>query len=237
MIAEAAIPTPWEIARRACPQALEASVIPAAILVLGLHLAGDMVAIGAAFAWMAGVTAVHTVRGRPVTGLAILSVTRLLVRSLVALATGSIFVYLVQGSIGGLCLASAFLASVLVDRPLARRFADDFCALPARVLDHPLVHGVLRRISLVWGLVGLVHALVGMWLLANLSTEEFVVVSTLASGVVPLALVAVSTAWFRQSVSQALHDGPRAGPVPAFSPYRSPRATGRAGGVRSTRPR
>jgi hypothetical protein len=195
------IPTLREIARRALPQALEASVVPALLLLLVRNAADDTVAIGAALAWIVAATAWHGVRGRPVTGLTMLAITRLLVRSVVAIAAGSIFVYFVQGSLGGFCLAAAFLVSVVIDRPFARRFADDFCDLPARLLDRRDVHRALRGISLTWGVVGLAHALFGLWLLTNLSTDNYLVVNTFVSGAVPITLIAISVTWFRRAVT------------------------------------
>jgi hypothetical protein len=123
----------------------------------------------------------------------------LFVRSAIAIAAGSTFLYFVQGPIGGLCLALAWLVSVAIDRPLARRFAGDFCNVEPHALRHPRVHRQLRRISLLWGLIGLAHAAIGLWLLVTLSTGTYVIANAVLSVAVPAVALAVSIAWFRRT--------------------------------------
>lgn len=197
---DAVLPTMRQLARRALPQAVEASIIPAVVLLVLLNVASSTVAIAAALGWIVAASTTRALTCRRISGLTILSITRLTVRSIIAIAAGSAFVYFVQGSIGGLCMALAFLGSVLIDRPLARRFAGDFCDLQPHVLDHPRVHHALRRISLMWGLVGLAHAATGLWLLLTLSTNAYVVVNALVSVAVPATAITASVAWFRRAV-------------------------------------
>ena len=54
----------------------------------------------------------------------------------------------------------------------------------------------------MWGLVGLVNAAVGLWLLTQESTGLFVVARTGSSIVCTAAAVAVSTLWFRRVVAR-----------------------------------
>jgi hypothetical protein len=195
------LPSFRALTRRALPQVLEASIVPAVILLLFLHVVGATVAIVAALGWVLASTAVRVAWRRHVSGLTILSITRLFVRSVIAIAAGSTFLYFVQGPIGGLCLGLAWLVSVAIDRPLARRFVKDFCDLAPHVLDHPRVRSTLRRISVMWGLVGLAHAALGFWLLLTLSVSPYVVVNAVLSVVVPAAVLALSVAWFRRDVT------------------------------------
>ena len=196
-----------DVLRRFAPQAIEATIVPGLIVLVVTNVAGAMPAIGAALAWTLLAALWRSVTSGQLTALSILAMTRLSVRSLLALAAGSAFLYFLQGSIGAFCVAAAFLVSVLVRRPLARRFADDVTDLPRHVLDHPVARRALSRISLMWGLVGLVHASVGLWLLVHLSTSAYVVVNTVLSIAVPGALIAISVAWFRRAVGVA-HDAP-----------------------------
>ena len=194
------LPSWRQLVRRALPQVLEASIVPAAVMLAFLHLATATVAIAAAFGWIVAVALWRLATRKQVSGLTILSITRLFVRSAIAIAAGSTFFYFVQGPIGGLCLALAWLVSVAIDRPLARRFAGDFCDLEAPAFRHPRVHHQLRRISLLWGIVGVAHAALGFWLLVTLSTGVYVVVNAVLSVAVPAAALAVSVTWFRRSV-------------------------------------
>jgi len=87
-----------------------------------------------------------------------------------------------------------------MDRPLARRFAEDFTDLEPHTLDHPRVHHALRRISLLMGVVGIAHAALGLWLLLTLTAGTYVVVNAVLSIAIPGAALAISIAWFRRTV-------------------------------------
>ena len=69
-----------------------------------------------------------------------------------------------------------------------------------QALRHPRVHHQLRRISLLWGLVGLAHAAIGLWLLVTLSTGAYVVANAVLSVAVPAVALAVSVTWFRRTM-------------------------------------
>jgi hypothetical protein len=203
-VVETSILPSWRrLARRAIPQVVEASVVPAAIMLVLLNIATATIAIGGALAWIVGATLWRVVTRRAVSGLSILSVARLGVRSAIAMLAGSTFVYFVQGSIGGFCLAVAWLVSVAIGRPLARRFAEDLTDLEPHTLDHPRVHHALRRISLFMGVVGLAHAALGLWLLLTLTAGTYVVVNAVLSIAIPGAAIALSVAWFRRSALSA----------------------------------
>lgn len=196
------IPTLGELARRAIPQALEAAVVPAVILLVVGNLAGTTAAILAALAWALVAIGWRRATGRRVSGLTILAATRLTLRSVVAIAMRSTFVYFVQPAIGGICLAGAFLVSVVVNRPLARRFAGDFCTMPRRLLHDSRVHRFFRRVSLMWGVVGMLNAGLGLWLLTTQSTDVYVVASTVLSLAVTAGAVAASVLWFRRTAAR-----------------------------------
>ena len=199
---ELVIPSLRQLAQKAIPQAIEAAIVPAIILLVVTNIAGSTVAIAAALAWALATIAWRRVTGRHVSGMTVLAGTRLFVRSALAIAMRSTFVYFVQPAIGGICLAGAFFASVVVDRPLARRFADDFLTLPRRLLRDRGVHRFFRHVSLMWGVVGLANALLGLWLLVTLSTSAYVVASTVLSIVVTGGAVVASVLWFRHTVAR-----------------------------------
>ena len=196
------IPTLRQLAWRAVPQAFEAAIVPAVLFLVAEQLAGARVAIAAPLAWALGVVWWRSATARRVPAMMILAVATLVLRSVLAFAAESTFLYFLQPAVGGLALSIAFLVSVVVDRPLARRFAGDFCRLPARVLAAPAVHRFFRRISVMWGLIGLGNAAVALWLLTNQSTGVFVVAKTVLSTALTAAAVAVSTLWFRRTVAR-----------------------------------
>ena len=137
------------------PQAIEGAIVPAALFLLFDHLAGTGAAIAAALAWSFVAIARRVARGRRVPGMVILSAVTLIGRSVLSLATGSTFLYFLQPALGAVCLAGAFLGSVVVGRPLAHRFAADFCELPGDMLSDLRVRSFFQRVSIMWGVAGL----------------------------------------------------------------------------------
>jgi hypothetical protein len=107
----------------------------------------------------------------------------------------------VQPTIGGVALAFAFLGSVVVDRPLVRRFATDFADLPRELVARPDVHRCFRRLSLLWGGYGLLNAALGVWMLLTLTPATYVLLRTPLSIVGTAAMLALSTRRFRRAVS------------------------------------
>ena len=195
------VPSLRELACRAVPQALEAAVVPAVLYLLANNLVGPRVAMLAPLGWALGTVSWRGMRGIRVPGMMVLALVTLLVRSVIAFAADSTFLYFVQPTIGGVALAFAFLGSVVVDRPLARRFAADFAELPPDVLARPDVHRCFRRLSLLWGVYGLLNAALGVWMLLALTPATYVMLRTPLSIVGTAAMVAVSTLWFRRVVT------------------------------------
>lgn len=196
------VPPLRELARRAVPQALEAAVVPAVLYLGASAVAGPRVAILAPFVWALAAVSWRSALGRRVPGMMVLALVTLLVRTVIAFAADSTFLYFVQPTIGGVALALAFLGSVLFDRPLVRRFAGDFTVLPPDVLARPAVYRCFRRLSLVWGVYGLLNAALGLWMLVELPPATYVALRTPLSIVGTAAMVTWSTAWFRRTLAR-----------------------------------
>jgi hypothetical protein len=196
------VPSLPQLGLRAVPQILEGAIVPVALFLLMLEIAGLSAAIIVGLAWPT-VAIVRRLRcKRRVPAMIILGAGLLVVRSVLALATGSAFLYFLQPTLGTACLAIAFLVSVPLDRPLAARFAADFCALPSHLLANAHVHRFFRRISVLWAAVGFFNAGATLWLLTNESTATFLVVKTSLSVTLTVFAVAVSTLWFRSSMTR-----------------------------------
>ncbi len=169
--------------------------------------------MGAPLGWALAAVSWRSARGKRVPGMMVLALATLLLRSVIAFAADSTFLYFVQPTIGGVALAIAFLASVVLDRPLVRRFAADFAELPPEVSTRPSVHRCFRRLSLLWGGYGLANAALGVWMLTALPTDTYVMARTPLSIAGTAAMVALSTIAFRRVVTRDRHDeAPGQGP-------------------------
>jgi intracellular septation protein A len=197
-----ALPSLRQLGRRAIPQILEGAVVPAILFLATRQVAGLVAAIAVALSWSVGAITVRKMRGQRIPGMVVLGAVTLLVRSALGAVTGSAFWYFLQPSIGTIGLASAFIVSVSFDRPLVRKFAGDFCALPSHVERDVRVHRFFRHCSLMWGVVGLFNAALTIWLLLTQGTVAFVVLKNVASVGATVMCVVLSFVWFRRMMTK-----------------------------------
>jgi intracellular septation protein A len=190
------------LARRAVPQVIEGAVMPAVLFVVTKSFAGLAPAILAALSWSVAVITFRLATGRRVPGIVVFAAVTLLVRSALGILTDSAFVYFFQPSLGAFSLASAFLVSVTLKRPLAKRFVGDFCALPSHLLHDDRLHRFFCHLSLMWAFVGFANAGLTFWLLVTQPTAVFVVTRMALSVGATVLAVGVSFVWFRQMIAR-----------------------------------
>ena len=194
------IPTFTQLARRGGPQILEGALIPLGLFLLAMKVAGLASAIIVGLGWEVVVVCRRLVLRRPIPGIMMVGAALLFVRSTLALATGSAFLYFVQPAVGTACVASAFLLSVVVHRPLARRFAGDFLDIPTEVHADARVSSYFQRCSMMWAGVGFTNAAVTLWLLLSQSTATYLAAKTALSITLTIGTVIASVVWFRRTM-------------------------------------
>ena len=207
------IPRFRDLARHAVPHIVEATLVPMGLFYGFLWLVGVWGAILAALAWSYVAVIRRLVTGRPVPGLLVLGTVGITARTLLALASGSAFLYFLQPSLVTGVVGGVFLLSVPAGRPLAQRLAHDFVPLPIAFVRRPAIQRVFVRITLLWALVNLVNAAGAIGLLVSQPVGTYVAAKTAMSWVVTGAGVAISTWWFKRTVR--LQPAPVAVPVPA----------------------
>jgi hypothetical protein len=196
----------WEIprfrkmARHAVPHVVEATLIPLGLFSLSLWLVGVWGALIAALAWSFGAIGLRLVTRRRVPGILVLGSMALAARTVIAVGSGSVFVYFLQPTLGTMVVAAAFLLSVPARRPLAQRLAADFCPLPPSLLATPAVRRFFMRISLLWALTNMLNAVVTLWLLLNQDIGTYLLAKTVVSWTITGSAIAISTIWFKSSM-------------------------------------
>jgi hypothetical protein len=184
------------MARRASLRVLEGVVIPLALFLVGLRILGVWGAMTVGLVWVYGLIAARVCMRRPVPGILMLGAVTLTARTIIAFASHSVVVYFLQPSLGTALVATAFLVSVALDRPLAGRLAVDFCPLSAEFRANVHVRRFFRQISLLWAFAQAANAGITIWLLFSQSVATFVVLRSVVSlGVTTIAIVA-SSLWF-----------------------------------------
>ena len=194
------LPTLRQAARRAAPHVLDGVLLPLALFLVGYRVGGLGMAMAGGLGWSGFAILRRIAKSRRVPAMAILGTAMLIVRSALALATGSAFLYFLQPTIGTAVVGLAFLCSVPAGRPLSRRFAADFVTLPSDLFLASYVHRFFVRNSMMWAVVGLLNAAIAYCLLITLATTIFAVTQTILSVFVTVLAVGISMLWFRNSI-------------------------------------
>lgn len=174
---------------------LTAVVVPAFLLWASLVLFGFAVAVTVVLSWMVGAMCWRRATGRPVSGLLVLGLTVMILRTTLTLMTGSTFVYFVQPAVGDVVIAAVFVGSLWTARPLAAQLAPDFYTMDDLRAAQPAIRLHFRRLTLLWGVVMLAKGIVTLWLLATLSTVDFVVVKSVTIFSITVTATAITIAW------------------------------------------
>lgn len=174
------LPPLGAVARRALPNLLEATLVPAALFYVVLVQVGAGAAMVVTSCWSFGALARRLVRRERVSSLLVLSLVGLTLRTVVGLASGSAAMYFVQPILTTLGMAALFLGSLAVGRPLVASLAADFCPLTPAITGRPAVARLFRRLTLLWAVVHLASAAASFGLLVSLPLATFVAVKTVA---------------------------------------------------------
>jgi hypothetical protein len=203
------LPRMGGLLRHAAPRVFEGAIAPVAVFLLALHFLDVVGAIVAGLGFAYGIIAWRLLTRRRVPGLLVIGAVSLTARSALAIASGSVFVYFLQPTLGTALVATVFLASVGAGRPLAGRLARDFCPIPDHVASTVPMRRFFTQITLLWAVTQLLNAAVAMWLLLSQSVGVFVVTRTVSSITLSALAVTLSVLWFRRSMSDHVAFAPR----------------------------
>lgn len=197
------LPRPLALLRHAAPKVIEGKVIPVALFLGLLELAGMNGALVAALAWSLACVTYRTATGTKVSGLLIVSTVGLVARTIVALASGSLVVYFLQPTITTALVGLAFAVSVPLGRPLAERLATDFCPIDPSSASHPALRRFFLHLSLLWAAMSMVNTAITVWMLLTQSTTTFVLVKSVLGPTLTAVLLVGTIPWFLRSMRGA----------------------------------
>jgi len=186
------------MAWQALPRLIEGAVIPTLLFLGLLQIGGRWAAIAGALAWSILVVGTRLALRRPVPTIVLLGVGALTLRTSLALASHSSFVYFLQPTVGTATVGICLILSAMAGRPLVLRLARDFCPLPDDVMAHSHLRRFFLGISVLWGVVQLLNASLTLWLLLSQSFGTFVVLRTTMAHSLTITAIAISVVWFRR---------------------------------------
>lgn len=196
------VPNLFAVVRHAVPNVVEGKIVPLLLFVGFLELIGTMWALLVAFTWSVATILYRVATRRRVPGLIVLSATALGARTIAGLLTGSMVVYFLQPTVTTVFVGVAFLVSVPLDRPLARKLAYDLLPFDDQTKAHPLVQQFFVRLSLFWAVTSLVNASITVWLLLTQSTTTFVLVKSVLGPATGIVTIGTMLGWFRLTLAR-----------------------------------
>jgi hypothetical protein len=183
------------VARRGLPNLIEATIIPAILFyVLVVTVSGVAAMIGA-LAWAAVAVGRRLVSRQAIPSILVLATLGLVVRTIVGLASGSMFFYFLQPLATTVVLGALFLGSVLIGRPVISRLAHDFCPIGDEVADRPAVVRLFVGLTILWAGVHLLTAATTFGMLVTLPVPTFIVLKTLTSFGITIAAIVLTVTW------------------------------------------
>jgi uncharacterized membrane protein len=190
--------------RRVGVSLLIACVIPGALFYTCFNLAGVWTAILAALGWSYGALAFRALTGRRTSGLLVLTATVMTGRTVIALLTGSTFLYFLQPVISDGVVGTTFLLSLATARPVVARLAGDFYPMDHELSMRPRVRRLFRHLTMLWALLCLAKATMTLWLLQTTSLGTFVTIKSMA---VPTINTLAAAATIAAAVAVARKEG------------------------------
>lgn len=188
-------PSPRAVVTNVAVTVTTAVLVPAAILWSMLELFNVTTAVLVALGWMLGAVVWRYTTRRPVSGLLLLTLGILSIKTAFTLVTGNTFVYFVQPVFADFAVATLFLGSLASSRPVIARLARDFYPMSDAVADVPQMRRLFRHLTLLWGLVILAKGAITLWLLEALSTANFVLIKGGAIITLTLTAALVTLVW------------------------------------------
>jgi intracellular septation protein A len=195
------LPPIGSLLRHAGRPLLESTLIPLALFwILFTHAGFDAGIIGA-LSWSALAIGRRVVTRRRIPAILWLTTVLLVARTVVGLWTGSAFLYFLQPTVQNFVFAALLLVTIGLDRPLLAKLADDFCAFPDALIQHPRMKSFFKKVSLLWAAVFLVNGVTTLAVLATQTVGNFLMVSTAGSYSLVAVGIGLSLWWFHRSLA------------------------------------
>lgn len=194
------LPSPRAWVRQGGPHLLESTLIPLGLFYLLLTFTGFHGGLIAALGWSVAAVVRRLLLRKPVPSVLVLTTVLVGVRTVIGYCTGSVFLYFLQPTLQNFLIGFALLITASFRQPLLGRLANDFCAFPESFRGHPHVQWCFQRISLLWALVFVVNGVAALFMLAEETVGQFLMMSTAGSYTLVAAAAIGSLWWLRRSL-------------------------------------
>ncbi|MDX6229982.1 MAG: hypothetical protein QOI76_3372 [Frankiales bacterium] len=195
------LPHPKALAVRVGRTVVESTLIPLGLFYGCMASMGLVGAVMTALAWTYAGIARRLVKGQPIPGMLLIGALLMTARTIIALMTGSVFLYFLQPTLGTFLVAALFLISAPLGKPLTQKVATDFCPIEESIIKHPGMASFFGRISLMWGIVYTTNGAATLWLLFDgHSVGIFLLMKAIISATVTWMTVGASYLFLRRTM-------------------------------------
>ena len=190
------LPRPLRLLRTTAWSLTESAGLPVAAYAVGAWLGGRDAGLlaGVAATWAAA--AIRRVATGCVPSLLTISAVVLTLQTAVVIATGELWIFLLQFPLANLCMCVLFARTARGPNPLVARLATEVVALRQPATHHPGLHRFFQRATWLWaGIFLLLTASLGV-LMVTEPTGTFLMLTTVATAALVVAGTGASTVWF-----------------------------------------
>lgn len=157
---------------------LMANIIPGVLFYLCLRAGNIWTALIAALVWSYGSIAWRISTKRRASGLLLIAVVGLTMKTIITIASGSTFIYFLQPVVNDGIIALLFLLSLASARPIVGRVAGDFYPMDDELAKRPRVQRLFWRLTMLWALICLGKSVATVWMYQSLPLVTFVAIKS-----------------------------------------------------------
>src|SRR5512132_2776421 len=190
------LPRPLRLALTAGWSVTESVGLPVAAYVVAAWLDGRDAGLVAGLAAIWLTVVIRKLATRSVPSLLTISAVVLTVQTAVVLATGELWLFLLQFPLANLCLCVLFARTASGPDPLVARLAAEVVALRQPSTHHPGLHRFFQRATWLWAGIFLLLTAGLAVLMVTEPASLFLMVSAVATAALVVAGTGASTWWF-----------------------------------------
>jgi hypothetical protein len=190
------LPRPLRLLRTTAWSLTESAGLPVAAYAVGAWLGGRDAGLltGVAATWAAA--AIRRVATGCVPSLLTISAVVLTLQTAVVIATGEVWIFLLQFPLANLCMCVLFARTARGPNPLVARLATEVVALRQPATHHPGLHRFFQGATWLWAGIFLLLTAGLAVLMETEPTGTFLMLTTVATAAVVVAGTGASTLWF-----------------------------------------
>ncbi len=190
------LPRPVRLVRTTAWSLTESAGLPFGAMAIGAWLGGRNAGLlaGLAVIWVIG--AVRKLVTGTVPSLLMISAIVLTIQAALVIATGALWIFLLQFPLANLCMGLLFARTARGANPLCARLAAEVIALRQPASDHPGLHRFFQGATWLWAGIFLVLAGALGVLMVTEPTATFLMLSTVATVALTGAGIGASVLWF-----------------------------------------